>query len=87
MQARILGLIHHTHPAATQLLDDAVMGDGLSDEGVGVRHSAAILGLELGQVNEPSCSADGIAVDADVRGIFDQAERLTKQCHLVLKYT
>ena len=28
------------------------MGDGLADEGVGVRHSAAILSLDLGQVNE-----------------------------------
>ena len=35
-----------------QLLDDAVVGDGLADDGVGVRHSAAILGCDLRQVNE-----------------------------------
>ena len=28
------------------------MGDGLADEGVGVRHSAAILGSDRRQVNE-----------------------------------
>jgi hypothetical protein len=27
----IFGLVHHTHPAAAQLLEDAVMGDGLAD--------------------------------------------------------
>jgi len=31
MQPRVLGFIHHTHPAAAQLLDDAVMRDGLAD--------------------------------------------------------
>src|SRR5215472_10426329 len=29
---RILGLVHHTHPATAKLFDDAVMRDGLSDE-------------------------------------------------------
>jgi len=28
----MLGLVHHTHSPAAQLLDDAVMGDGLADE-------------------------------------------------------
>ena len=27
----ILGLIHHTHPAATDLLNDAIVRDGLVD--------------------------------------------------------
>jgi hypothetical protein len=27
----VLGLVHYTHPAAAQLLDDAVMRDGLAD--------------------------------------------------------
>ena len=30
-----------------QLLDYAVVGDGLADEGVGVRHSAVILGCDV----------------------------------------
>jgi len=32
-QLRILGLIHHTHAATAQLLDDAVVRDGLADHG------------------------------------------------------
>jgi hypothetical protein len=39
----VLSLVHHTHAATTELLDDAVMRYGLADERVGVRHSAAIL--------------------------------------------
>ena len=31
MQAGVLSLIDHTHAPAAQLLDDAVMGDGLAD--------------------------------------------------------
>jgi hypothetical protein len=31
-QARILGLIHHTHPPAAQLLEDAVMRERLADK-------------------------------------------------------
>jgi len=41
-----LRLIHHTHPATAQRLDDSVVRDGLAD------HSAEILGLEVGSVNE-----------------------------------
>ena len=42
------------NPATAKLFDNAVMGDGLADEGVGVRHSAAILSCALKQVNEGS---------------------------------
>jgi len=42
----ILSLIDHTHPSAAELLDDAVVRDGLAD------HWAEILGREAGQVNE-----------------------------------
>ena len=31
-ERRVLSLIHHTHPAAAQLLDDAVVRDGLADQ-------------------------------------------------------
>src|ERR1700677_3519922 len=31
MKARVLSLVDHTHPAAAQLLDNAVMRDGLAD--------------------------------------------------------
>ena len=44
VQPRVLSLVDHTHPAPAQPLQNAVMGDGLPDERIGVRHSAAILG-------------------------------------------
>jgi hypothetical protein len=42
----VLGFVNHTHSPAAQLLDDAVMGDGLA------YHWAEILGPGLRQVNE-----------------------------------
>jgi len=47
VQPRIFGFVHDAHPAAAKFLEDAVVGDGLADEGVGIRHSAAILGCVL----------------------------------------
>ena len=32
VQPGVLGLVNHTHPAAAQLLNDAVVRDGLADE-------------------------------------------------------
>ena len=49
---RVLGLVHNTHPAATQLFDNAVVGACLADERVGLRHSGVILGCDQRQVNE-----------------------------------
>jgi hypothetical protein len=31
VQLYVFGFVHDTHPAAAQLLDDAVVGDGLAD--------------------------------------------------------
>jgi hypothetical protein len=31
VKGRVLGLVNHTHSAAAQLLDDAVVRDGLAD--------------------------------------------------------
>jgi len=52
-----VGLVHYTHATAAKSFEDAVMGDGLADEGVGLRHSAAILGCDLRQVNKLAQSA------------------------------
>ena len=44
----VLGLVDHTHPAAAQLLDDAVVRDGLADhlrECYGVRSGKSMYGL------------------------------------------
>ena len=37
----VLSLVDHTHPAAAQLLDDAVVRDGLADHGA----QAAMVGM------------------------------------------
>ena len=51
MKFGVLGLKDHTHPAATELLNDSVMRDGLAD------HRLAMLGVLLGEVNgqRPGC--------------------------------
>ena len=46
VQPRVFGFVDHTHPAAAQLLDDAVVRDGLSDHGFrrSEKDEAAMLG-------------------------------------------
>jgi len=51
MQPRVLGLVDHTHPAAAQLLDDAVVRDGLADQFDNSSPWTAILGWPHRQVN------------------------------------
>ena len=48
----VFGFVDDTHAAATELFNDAVVGDGLPDEGRGVRHLADMLGCKQRQVNE-----------------------------------
>ena len=36
MQPRVFGFVNHAHPAAAELLDDAVMRNGLADHGVAI---------------------------------------------------
>jgi len=46
-QLEVFRGVDHPHPAPTKLFEDAVVGDGLSNERVAIRHSAVILGGEL----------------------------------------
>src|SRR5215469_2224957 len=43
MKECVLRLIDHTHPTATELFDDAVMGNRLANQGLDVCHFAGIL--------------------------------------------
>src|SRR5215475_577975 len=52
MQTDVFGLVHHTHTAATELLNNAVMRDGLADERLELRHLTSMLGCSGRQVNE-----------------------------------
>src|SRR5260370_9902939 len=48
----VLSLVHHAHPATAELLDDAVMGDGLAGEWRGLHPRDAMLG-ELRSRSQP----------------------------------
>ena len=52
----VLGFVHHAHPAAAELLDDAVMRHGAADEWLGVGHKPRILGWLPSRVNVASSS-------------------------------
>jgi hypothetical protein len=52
VQARVLSLVNHAHASAPELLEDAVMGNGLSDERGGICHLPLILGGGGKRVNE-----------------------------------
>jgi hypothetical protein len=52
VEANVFGLVDNAHTSTTELLENAVVGDCLANERVGVRHSAAILGCDFIQVNE-----------------------------------
>jgi len=43
-EASVLGLVHHPHAAAAELLDDAVMRDGLADHECSGEMSAVMVG-------------------------------------------
>jgi hypothetical protein len=43
-EVSVLGIVHHTYTAATKSFEDAVVGDGLPDKRLGLRHLAHILG-------------------------------------------
>jgi hypothetical protein len=61
MQPGIFGFVNHTHPAAAQLVDNAVMRNGLPDHGcanLAKQDEVAMLGKAEKQVN-----VEGIAIE------------------------
>src|SRR5260370_24432066 len=54
MKASVLRLVDDAHSPASELLRNAVVGDGLADERGGVRHFPDMLGCGQRQVNEES---------------------------------
>jgi hypothetical protein len=65
MQPGIFGFVNYTHPAAAQLVDNAVMRNGLTDHdfanpGWRKKDEAAMLGKAEEQVNaEPGIAIEG----------------------------
>src|SRR5260370_17599073 len=80
----LLSFVAHPHPAATQLLDDAVVRDGLPDKWVGISHSAHMLGRGQRQVNELNSggylgsgpSSCVVLITDDDSGILDPGPRV-----------
>jgi hypothetical protein len=64
VQPHVLGLVHDTHPAATQLLDDAVVRDGLAD------HADAMLGALQWEVNEMRIAGLGVDRNREKGPVF-----------------
>ncbi len=52
-QLRVLGLVDDAHAAATELFENAVVGDCLADHGEGACLCPGILGCRCEQANEP----------------------------------
>jgi hypothetical protein len=51
LQAGVFGLINDAYASAAQIFDDAIMGDGVTNQGRAVRHESVILDGRSVQVN------------------------------------
>jgi hypothetical protein len=71
VQSRVFRLVDHTHPAATELFNDEIVGNSLARKRLGIGHCAGILLCAPHQVNEvgdpphgmPATRADTISAD------------------------
>src|SRR5215813_2337198 len=74
----VLGLVHHTHPAAAELLDDAVMRDGLPD------HWANIRSRDSASQRRPG-SWRRLSTMVDVKSPLHSLENYSLHLHCVLR--
>src|SRR5712691_13529715 len=69
-QFDILSLVNHTHPATAELLDDAVVRDGLPDHGCW----SIMLGVKVEQVNAKlgkcMATAKGTPVTSEITPMY-----------------
>jgi hypothetical protein len=65
MEARVLGFVNDTHPAAPEFFEDAVMRNGLPDQRLGVGHLALILGCARRRVNEEGHLAGEVQINTE----------------------
>ena len=52
LQTSVLGLVNHAHATAAKIFHDAVMGEGLANQGRAISHEPAILVCRSVQVND-----------------------------------
>src|SRR5579859_5144586 len=78
-QRDVLGLINDTHSTAAQLIQDAVMRDGLADDGGASMHSPAMLGGMVDQVNGAAASGVNLEERREIGkiacGLFTASEK------------
>jgi hypothetical protein len=51
-EPNIFGFVDNAHSPATEFLQDTVVGNGLTDQGLRVTHVAAMVGVSRKQVND-----------------------------------
>ena len=66
----VLGLVDHAHAAATELFDDAVVGNGTAEYWCGISHWRRMLGCAYRQVNRGCLQADASGNEKRSRILF-----------------
>ena len=85
----VLGLVHHTHPAAAEFLDDAIVRDGLADHwresyvcGTGKSMKARVNGRRRKKCPKTICGAAWVtnsgSGDGIVNGVYIELQGETK---------
>ena len=80
LQLRVLGLINNTHPSFTELLGDAVVGDGLADHGRPDCTATGYLVITIDVMNYDIFSARAVA---SARFLGPSGVASTLRCRIV----